>query len=444
MGYSACSYSNILYGCFRIFRFFRTFAGMNVGLWISRRLRLGASGAGSPAAVVIAVTGVALAVMVMEFTLAIVTGFKDGIRAKLSGFEAQVSVLAPIGGQNYGNTDFLTYTPALDSVVRSAVPADADIRLAVRQPGMLKTDDNFQGVIFLGQSPKSDFGFERANIVDGHWPDFACDTCDNEIVMSRGLAGQFNLGVGDKVFSTFVIDGNVKMRRHRVAGLYVSNFGEYDNSVVYASLRGLQKVAGVDSVSAGSLDIRGIPFDEIENVSRRLREALVDASARGTFSGFYPVDDILRTGALYFNWLELLDTNVAVIFILMLAVAGFTLVSSLFILILERVRTIGVLRALGGSRPFIRQIFIDLGLRLVGMGLLVGDIVGIGLLLVQKYTQILPLDPAMYYLDAVPVEIVPWQFVALNVGVVAVSWLILMIPATVAAHTDPSKAIESD
>ena len=429
---------------FRIFQFFCTFVEMNVALWISRRLRLGASGTGSPAAVVIAVMGVTLAVMVMEFTLAIVTGFKDGIRAKLSGFEAQVSVLAPIGGQDYGNSDFLTFTPALDSVVRSVVPADADIRMAVRQPGMLKTDDNFQGVVFLGQSPDANFDFERSNIVDGRWPDFACDTCDNDIVVSRSIAQQFNLAVGDKVFSTFVIDGNVKMRRHRVAGLYMSNFGEYDNSVVYASLRGLQKVAGVNSMSAGSLDIRRIPFDDISDVSESLREALIDATARGELDEYYPVDDILRTGALYFNWLELLDTNVAVIFILMLAVAGFTLVSSLFILILERVRTIGVLRALGGSRPFVRQIFVNLGLRLVGMGLLAGDIVGIGLLLVQKYTRMLPLDPEMYYLDSVPVEIIPWHFVALNVGVVAVSWLILMIPATVASHTDPSKAIERD
>lgn len=123
---------------------------MNVGLWISRRLRLGASGTGSPAAVVIAVMGVALAVMVMEFTLAIVTGFKDGIRAKLSGFEAQVSVLAPIGEREFGNSDFLTYTSALDSVVRSVVPHDADVRMALRQPGMLKTDSDFQGVIFPG------------------------------------------------------------------------------------------------------------------------------------------------------------------------------------------------------------------------------------------------------------------------------------------------------
>ena len=128
--------------------------------------------------------------------------------------------------------------------------------------------------------------------------------------MSRSLANRFNLGVGDKVFSTFVIDGNVKMRRHKVAGLYVSNFGEYDNSVVYASLRGLQKVAGVDSLSAGSLDIRGIPFDEIGEVSGALRNALLDATARETLDSYYPVDDIcVQVHSIQFGF-ELLDTNV--------------------------------------------------------------------------------------------------------------------------------------
>ena len=152
----------------------------------------------------------------------------------------------------------------------------------------------------------------------------------------------------------------------------------------------------------------------------------------------------MRSGAMYFNWLSLLDTNVTVIFILMLAVAGFTLVSSLFILILERVRTIGILRAAGASKRLIRSIFIDLGFRLVGRGLVIGNLVGLGFLLIQKYFHVVPLDPDMFYLNSVPVEIVPWQIVALNIGIIFASWLILLIPAGAAADTDPAKAIETE
>lgn len=417
---------------------------MKVGFWISQRLRLGGSGSGSPVAVVIAVAGVALALIVMEFTLAIVTGFKDGIRNKLMGFDAQISVLAPLPGSDDTVAVCLRQTPALDSVVRGVVPSDAELRLSLRMPGMLKTDDNFQGAVYFGQSPDADFAFERGNIVEGEWPDYSADSCDNKIVLSRSMAMALGLGTGDRVFSTFIVDGNVKMRRHTIAGIYESDFGEYDNTVVYASLRGLQRVAGLDSISGDRLDIRGIALDDIEGESYNLKNALVNAAALDELDSFHPVDNIFRSGALYFNWLALLDTNVTVIFILMLAVAGFTLVSSLFILILERVRTIGILRAMGASKGLIRTVFVDLGFRLAGRGLIIGNIVGLGCLIVQKHWHVIPLNPEMYYLNSVPVEIVPWHFVILNVGILVAAWLILMIPAGVASDTDPSKAIETE
>ncbi len=417
---------------------------MKVSLWISRRLRLGGSGSGSPVAVVIAVAGVALALIVMEFTLAVVTGFKEGIRAKLMGFDAQISVLAPVGSRSDAEPSELRATPQLLEIVRQTVPGDTDLRLSLRRPGMLKTDDNFQGAVYLGQSPDADFVFEKGNIVEGEWPDYSADSCDNKIVLSRTMARSLGLGTGDRVYSTFIVDGNVKLRRHTVSGIYESNFGDYDNTVIYASLRGLQKVAGLDSLSGDRLDIRGIAIDDIEPLSRDLKNALVSAAATDRLDAYYPVDNVFRSGAMYFNWLSLLDTNVTVIFILMLAVAGFTLVSSLFILILERVRTIGILRAIGASRRLVRGIFVDLGFRLVGRGLIIGNIIGIGLLLIQEYFHVIPLDPDMYYLSSVPVRIVAWQFVVLNIGIVFASWLILMIPARAAADTDPSKAIETE
>lgn len=418
---------------------------MKVSHWISRKLRLSSDGTGSPAAVTIAVAGVALAVVVMELTLGIVAGFKDGIRSKLMGFDAQVSVEAPLGNNSYmERPDRLNLSARLDSIVRSVLPADAELRLTIRQPGMLKTDENFQGVIYVGQSTPSSFDFEKANIVEGEWPDFSADSCDNKIVISKTLASALGLALGDKVYSTFVIDGAVKIRRHTVAALYLSNFGEYDNTIVYASLAALQRVAGMDSVSGNRIDIRGIKASNIEETANRLQQTLLSAVATRELDEYYPVNDITRSGALYFNWLALLDTNVTVIFILMLAVAGFTLVSSLFILILERVRMIGILRSIGSGKPLVRGIFVDMGMRLVGRGLLLGNVIGLGLLFAERYMPFIPLDPQMYYLSYVPVTINPWALLALNAGVVAVSALILLIPASVAAATDPAKAVASE
>lgn len=198
----------------------------------------------------------------------------------------------------------------------------------------------------------------------GEWPDYASDSCDNKIVISAPTAQALGLGVGDRVYSTFFIDGNVKMRRHTIAALFQSNFGEYDKTVAYASLRGIQKVAGLDSLGGNRLDIRGVQLEEIATTAERLQAGLISDAAAGRLDQYYPVDSVLRTGALYFNWLSLLDTNVTVIFILMLSVAGLTLISSLFILILERVTMIGVLRAMGATKPFIRRIFIDMAMRL--------------------------------------------------------------------------------
>lgn len=414
---------------------------MNVSLWISRRLRLGGGGTGSPAAVVIAVAGVALALMVMEFTLAIVVGFKAGIRDKLTGFDAALSVCPPSVARD--SAACVDFSPELERVVRSALPEGATMRLSVRQPGIVKTDDNFSGVVFLGQSAVGEDGydFERSNMVEGSWPDFDADSCRNSIVMSRPLAASLGLGVGDRVYSTFIIDGAVKMRRHTIAGLYQSNFGEYDNTVVYASADGLRSVAGLADDQAGRLDVRNVDIDDVQQVTVDVRGALIRAAADGTLPVFYPVDNVLRTGAMYFNWLALLDTNVVVIFILMLAVAGFTLVSSLFILILERIPTIGVLRALGASKAMIRRVFTDMGMRLVLYGMAAGNVLGIGLLCVQKYTHAVPLNPDMYYLDSVPVVIDVPAMLLLNAGVAVAAWLILTVPARVAAASDPSRAM---
>lgn len=380
--------------------------------------------------------GVALALLIMELTVAIVLGFKDGIRSKLMGFDAQITVEAP--ANTYGS--HLEAEPQLMEVLQRELP-DADIRLTLRQPALIKTDSDFHGLVFLAQQPTGSFDFERSNIVEGVWPDYAADSCDNQVVISRQVANALGIRVGDKITSTFFVDGSVKMRRPVVAGIFQSNFGEYDYNMAYASLNAMQRIAGLDSLGGNRIDIRGVALDDIQDEAYRLQKALVDAAAHGDLTSLYPVDNITHSGAMYFSWLDLLDTNVVVIFILMLAVSGLTIISSLFILILERIRLIGVLRAMGASKPMVRKIFVDMAMRLVGRGLIIGNILGIGLMLLQKYTHVLKLDPQMYYLDAVPIVINPWAILALNVGVAVVAWLVLVLPARLASSIDPAKAI---
>lgn len=407
-------------------------------LWIARRMRLGAEG--TTAGTVIAVTGVALALTVMELTLGIVVGFKDEIKRKLMGFDAQISIEAAYDPYTRTQETALTVPPELTDIIEETVPG-AEQRLTLRLPGILKTDDNFEGLVMIGQSPGADFTFERGNIAEGVWPDYSNDSCRNDIVISRATASALGLGTGDRVFSTFIIDGAVKMRRSTVAGIYEADFGEYDRTVAYASLAELQRIAGLTPEQGSRLDIRGIDEETIAPAAKEIEASMLRALGDGTLEAYYPVTTIEQSGALYFNWLSLLDTNVAVIFCLMLCVASFTLVSSLFILVLDNVPAIGILRSLGASRTFIRKIFVDLGMRIVLRGMAAGNIIGLGLLLLQKYTHIIPLDPEAYYLNTVPVEIRPWAFAALNIGVAAAAWLVLWIPARTASSVDPAKTI---
>jgi lipoprotein-releasing system permease protein len=416
---------------------------MNYTFWISQRLRLsGAKGSSSRVGVVIAVTGVALALIIMEFTLAIVLGFKHQIQRKLIGFDSQVTVMAPYDYITATSKPYFELTDTLSDLLKHEMPW-AKSSLTLRQPGMIKTDDNFAGVFFIGRDANHDCSFEKGNIVDGEWPDFSAEESQNKVVISSTTAKALNLNVGDRIFGCYFVNDAVKSRRYEISGIYESNFGEYDATVVYASLETLQGVADLESNQGTALEIKSVSTeaDVITAEADRLQDVLVNAYQKGTISEVYPVTNIVKTGAVYFNWLQLLDTNVVVIFILMLCVAGFTLISSLFIIILERIRTIGILRSLGASKRSIRHVFIHIALRLVGMGLVIGNVVGIGLLYIQESTGILPLDPQMYYLNSVPVEINPLSFILLNVGIVIVSWLILILPSHVASSVDPSKSM---
>ncbi len=416
---------------------------MNISYWIASHLRIRGGGErhGSTTGVVIAVAGIALALIVMEFTLAIVVGFKDGIRYKLSGFESQIVVSGAYDPATGSQASFIRRDSCIEDIIYNVMP-DAKISTALRVPGILKTDNDFEGIVFFGKDGCSESGFERSNIVGGEWPDFSADSTRNMIVISAITANALGLDTGDKVYSTFISEnGDVKIRRNLIAGIFESGFGEYDRTTAYASSSSLRGICDLDSMTGTSIEISGIGEDMIDPMSALLQERLIENATDGRIEEIYPVSNVHQSGAMFYNWLSLLDTNVVVIFILMLCVAGFTLVSSLFILILERVRTIGILRAIGASRKTVRRIFMIMAMRIVALGLLIGNVVGVGLLLLQSHFHIIRLNPEMYYLKYVPVEIEPLHFLLLNVGVFVVAWLIMVLPAHLASDIDPAKTM---
>lgn len=416
---------------------------MNFTLFIAQRLRLkGNNRTNSSSSSFIAVSGVAIAIIVMMITLTVVLGFKHQIRYKVSGFESQITINPATDYTNGVSDSSLTLNDTLQQLIASTVgDNNVTTTITVRQPGIMKTDENFAGLIFKGVSPHADISFISSNLIEGQLPDFASDSCKNMIVISQATAKSLNLKIGDCINSYFFTNNNIRARKFNVSGIYNSNFGEYDNIIAFAPLSTLQRIALLDSASGTSIEITGINNDDVVNKSAALQSAINQAVYSRKLNKIYRVDNVLHSGAMYFNWLDLLDTNVVVILILMGCVAGFTLISCLFIIILERVKTIGLLKALGATNAQVRQIFISIAQRLVLRGMIIGNILSLTFVYFQDKFHLIPLDPEAYYLSYVPVEVNWWHILALNVGVIMISSLILILPSQLAATISPAQTM---
>ena len=408
---------------------------MRFDYWFSRRLRFGRSAkASTSTGVVIAVAGVALALMVMELILAVVAGFKHEIERKVVGFDAAITVLPPYD-YNEGAVDSeMIFTDSLAKALKEIVPEARPVE-SLRRHAILKTDSDFIAIECVAFGEGHDASFEKGNITRGAYANRG-----DSIIISETMARQLGIDTCARPFLYFFVNGQAKARRATVAGIYNSNFGEYDKSIVYAPMLLLQSVGdNRRAVSAVALEeIETQNTDEIKSRSQELQQELIERYRTGQLDAVYPVTNVAERGALFFSWLDLLDTNVVVIFILMVCVAAFTLISSLFIIILDRVATIGLLRSLGASRSTVSGIFVNVAMRIVGLGMLIGNVVAIGIILLQQSTHIMPLNPEMYYLDSVPVELSWTAVVALNAGVAIGAWLILILPARLAARIDPA------
>ena len=418
---------------------------MNISLFIARRLHLkGSKKESSSSSTIIAITGVAIAIIVMVITLCVVLGFKHQIREKIIGFDAQITI-NPIVTQIEGeDVQTITFTDSLNNILESAIDSNGStpiIALTLKQPGIIKTADNFAGLIFKGVDNNNDLSFITRTIVEGTIPNFAIDSCKNKILISSNTASALNINLGEKINTYFFSNGNIRTRKFEIAGIYNSNFSDYDNKIAFAPLSTLQRIAQIDSISGSSIEITGIDNDKIETQSIEIQKAINNAVYNQSLTNLYQVDNVLHSGAMYFNWLDLLDTNVIVILILMSCVAGFTLISCLFIIILERIKTIGLLKAIGATNAQVRKIFIHMAQRLIIRGMIIGNIISLSFVFIQEKFHIIPLDPKAYYLSFVPVEINWLHILLLNICVIIISSIVLILPSHLASTISPSQTM---
>lgn len=415
---------------------------MSLALFIAKRLSLRSSSGKMQSGIVTAVAGIALSVVVMLISIAVMMGFKEEIRQKIMGFDAQLTVsVHGSDGEAAGHlVDINEIASALESL-----PPSASTALTIRQPAILKTPTDFTGAIIKGMSRDYDWDFVRNNLVEGNIPDYSADSTLYHIVISRNMARNLSAGTGDKIDAYFLGNDVYRTRRLKIAGIYDTHFSEYDDSYVFSTLPMISALAGLDENYGTQLEIYGLGSDEeISECGRRLTSDLMDMIYTGKTSTLYNVTDVHSSAAIYFNWLELLDTNVVVILTLMSLLTCLTLVSSLYILILRRVNMIGILKALGATDGLIRRSFVILTMRILAIGLLIGNLLGVGIILLQSRTGLIPLDPEAYYLDHVPMLLSVPALVILNLSIILVSALVLILPSAIITTIPPSRVINYD
>lgn len=414
---------------------------MKAAVFIGRRLSLKSeSGKTSSPGVITGITGVALAIIIMLLAIAVVKGFKHEITMKIAGFNADITIYAQSDTDNPTDSPGIRLTDSLSAIIKDVAP-EAHPTLIFTEPAIFKTDTDFQGIVLKGLPPGESWKFVSDNIIDGVTPQSG-DADRNSVVISSVTASMLGISRGDRIITHFLDDNSVRTRNLTVTGIYDSHFHDFDEIYAFTPIALLQKLNKADSLTGTAIELNGTDIYDTPAISAELYYRLINATAENPSNPmiFY-TESVIESNALYFNWLDLLDTNVVVIIILMACVAGFTLISSLFIIILERVNTIGLLKSLGAPNAMIRRIFIYMAERLVIKGMIIGNIIALAIISAQRMWHVLPLDPDAYYLNYVPMEMNWTSIIAVNAAVLVISALILILPSHLISKLSPAESL---
>ena len=411
---------------------------MNLPFFIAKRIYSdqGDKRKVSRPAIRIATLGVGIGLAVMIVTVAVVLGFQHTIRDKVVGFGSHIQV------QNimtFNSTDRypVCFNDSMMQVLKGLKGVRHVERYAFTQ-GILKTDEDFLGVLFKGVGPEYDMTFLKQHLVEGEIPVFSDTTSTNKLLLSRMIADKLRLKVGDKVYAYF-IDESVRTRRYTISGIYQTNMTRFDEALCITDLYAAVKINGWEEDQVSGAELLVNDFKQLQVTEDEVIEKVNRSSD--------PYGQTLSSQTIYeaypqvFTWLELLDINVWIILALMVCVAGFTMISGLLIIILERTQMIGVLKAIGARNKTIRHTFLWFAAFIIGQGLLLGNILGIGIILLQRTTGLITLDPQTYYVSEVPMEINIPLFVLLNIATLLISIFVLIAPSFLISHIHPAKSM---
>ena len=405
---------------------------MGFELFIAKRISSAQKGSSqfSKPIITIATIAVALGVAVMIVSLAVVNGFKKEIISKVVGFGSHIQVTS------YENNNSLELNPiSKDLPFYNRIKSIKDVRniqVFATKAGIIKTNDEIYGISIKGIDKDYDWGFFKDKLTEGSIIHFSDTTASEDFIISKYVCNKLKLKLGDKVKMYFIINNELRARVFKIAGIYQSGFEELDKSFALADIKHVQKLNSWRNEQIGGYEILLNDFEKLNEVNKTVFQSLsYDLNTK----------TIRENKPEIFNWLDFLNVNISVILSLMTIVAAINMISSLLIIILEYTNMIGLLKSFGAKNGSIRKIFLYNSSILLFKGLLYGNLIGIGICMIQKYTGLIKLDQATYYVSSVPISINWLHLILLNIGTIIICILLEIIPSAVISKLNPLKTI---
>lgn len=407
---------------------------MGLPVFIARRMVKGSPREGrraSSTVVGIAIGAIALGMAVMILAIAIVTGFQQEVRNKVIGFGSHVVVKPFDENESYETTPLPINAYTLAKKV-SKVPGVRHVQPYAIKAGMFTTGEENDKIVIKGLSKNYDGAFLQSVLTDGKLIAIPDSAPSKDILISKYTANRLKVKTGDALLLFFVVKNDIRKRKLTVSGIFDSGFEEFDKLFAFADMRHLQQLNGWDSTQASGLEILITNYNQLDDVAANVGLVVPPELQVRTVKESHP--DI-------FVWLDMQDVNAVIILSLMLFVAIINIISAMLVLVLERTPMIGILKAMGSSNMLVRKVFINYSAYLLVWGLIAGNILGIGLCMLQKYLNIIKLPKESYYVDTVPILLNPLNILSLNLLVITASALVLWVTSLIINRISPVKAI---
>ena len=390
---------------------------------------------------VIAVVSIALGVLVMVMAVCILRGFQGEIASKVVGFGSHLTVSNFASSPAYQEEPIVLDSTLVERIQR--VPGVRHIQYFATKGGMVKTAEQIYGIMFRGLSADYDTTFFASNLVEGRLPMFSGASgfsgtsgetgTSTDVLVSSTIASRLRLKVGDKMRTYFWGGDTPRSRAFTVCGIYNTDLTEFDELYVVGDLRQVQRLNEWDANQVGGYEVLVDNFDRLDDIARNVEHELPYD---------YSVQTIREANPALFAWLDLLNSNITLILVIMSLVCAVAIVSALLIMIFEKGRTIGLLKALGATNASVRRIFLIKASRLIAEGILIGDAVALALCVVQQQWQVVKLDAESYSMTHVPVDIDPMIFLLVSLGTLVACLLALLLPAAYISHITPAQAVK--